>query len=87
MSKQPPFGGAGRKTGDAANEKTGSVRKSPDGTMIAIMWPSPPHPAMWAVMDSHGSLGYEKSDRIAHWPFVGAVPFSPAAGVELKPGA
>ena len=83
-TKKERFGGAGRKTGNAATDPLGAVRRSPDGTMIAIMWPFPPHPCMWAVTDYRGSLGYEKPERVAHWPVVGAVPWSPAAGVELK---
>lgn len=75
-----PFGGSGRKQGDAANDLTGTVRRSPDGTLLAVMWPSPPSPHTWAVMSHYGSDGYEKPERVAHWPVIGAVPGSPAAG-------
>jgi hypothetical protein len=61
----------------------GSVRRSTDGTRLAILWPSPPHPARWMVTDRWGSTGYETDERVAAWPVVGAVPFSPAAGVEF----
>lgn len=83
MPKKTKFGGPGRKVGDVHTDLTGAVRRSPDQTMIAILWPSPPHPAAWAVSDHHGSLGYEKPDRVAHWPVIGAVPGTPAAGQPL----
>ncbi|MGW0312075.1 hypothetical protein [Streptomyces flavidovirens] len=62
----------------------GSVRRNPEGTVLAVLWPSPPHPARWMVTDKWGSAGYETDARVASWPVVGAVPFSPAAGVELN---
>jgi len=77
--------GTGRPEGDAANDPIGTVRQAPDGQWIAIMWPSRPSPHTWAVTDYIGSVGYEKPERIAHWPIVGAVPCSPAAGMELVP--
>lgn len=77
------FGGNGKPQGDAAADLMGAVRKSPDGTMLAICWPSPPSPSTWAVSDAYGSLGYERPERITHWPIVGAAPCSPAAGMEL----
>lgn len=61
----------------------GAVRRSPEGTQLAILWPSPPHPARWMVTDRWGSTGYERDEAVATWPVVGAVPFSPAAGMEL----
>lgn len=61
----------------------GTVRRHPDGTMLAVLWPSPPHPHRWMVTDRWGSCGYETDDAVANWPVVGAVPFSPAAGVSL----
>ena len=81
------FGGRGdgRKYGDATADAIGTVRRSPDGEWIAIMWPSRPHPYTWAVSDYVGAAGYEPPDRVAHWPIVGAVPFSPAAGMSLTP--
>lgn len=77
--------GTGQPQGDATSDPIGTVRRAPDGRWIAIMWPSRPHPAPWAVTDHAGSVGYEKPERIAHWPIVGAVPFTPAAGMKLKP--
>jgi len=77
--------GTGRPQGDAANDPIGTVRQAPDGEWIAIMWPSRPSPYLWAVTDYVGSVGYEKPERVAHWPIVGAVPCSPAAGMALKP--
>lgn len=61
----------------------GSVRRNPEGTVLAVLWPSPPHPHRWMVTDQWGSCGYESDERVAKWPVVGAVPFSPAAGVSL----
>lgn len=61
----------------------GTVRRKPNGRVIAVLWPSPPHPARWMVTDGWGSCGYETDERVADWPVVGAVPFSPAAGVPL----
>jgi hypothetical protein len=64
-----------------------TVRRSPDATMLAILWPSDPSPARWMVADFAGSCGYDTPERVAHWPVVGAVPFSPADGVEFsRPG-
>jgi hypothetical protein len=63
----------------------GTVRRHPDGTVLAVLWPSPPHPARWMVTDEWGSLGYERNRAVATWPIVGAVPFSPAAGMSLTP--
>ncbi|MEC4016013.1 hypothetical protein [Streptomyces sp. H27-D2] len=62
----------------------GSVRRNPEGTVLAILWPSPPHPARWMVTDQWGSCGYESDEVVADWPVVGAVPFSPAAGMDLS---
>jgi hypothetical protein len=61
----------------------GTVRRHPDGTVLAVLWPSPPHPARWMVTDKWGSLGYERNRAVKDWPIVGAVPFSPAAGMSL----
>jgi hypothetical protein len=35
------------------------------------------------VTDRWGSTGYERDAVVADWPVVGAVPYSPAAGMEL----
>ncbi|MFR9796580.1 hypothetical protein ACL02U_11850 [Streptomyces sp. MS06] len=61
----------------------GVVRRSPEGTRLAVLWPSPPHPARWMVTDRWGSTGYEADEVVAAWPIVGAVPCSPAAGMTL----
>lgn len=61
----------------------GTVRRSPNGTRLAILWPSPPHPHRWMVTDKWGSTGYETDAVVKSWPIVGAVPYSPAAGMEL----
>ncbi|MET8826044.1 hypothetical protein ABZX40_13310 [Streptomyces sp. NPDC004610] len=61
----------------------GTVRRSPDGTRLAVLWPSPPHPARWMITDRWGSTGYETDKAVADWPVVGAVPCSPAAGMDL----
>lgn len=82
VKRKPMFGGNGKPQGDAIDPH-GTVRRSPDKTMLAIAWPSPPSPALWWVSDAFGSLGYELPLRVAHWPIVGAVPCSPAAGMEL----
>lgn len=66
-----------------STELLGTVRRSPNGTRLAILWPSPPHPARWMVTDRWGSTGYETDETVAGWPVVGAVPYSPAAGMEL----
>lgn len=80
MPRKPPFGGPGPKSGNAHTDLMGAVRRSPDQTMLAINWPSRPHPQTWAVTDCKGSLGYEIPERVAHWPVIGAVPGTPAAG-------
>ena len=89
MSNRKPkwFGGrgTGRPQGDPATDPMGTVRRAPDGRWIAIMWPSGRHPQAWMVADRNGSAGYERPERVAHWPVVGPVPFSPAAGTELRP--
>jgi hypothetical protein len=72
-----------KKTTAPTDDLIGAVRRSPDGTRLAVLWPSPPHPARWMVTDRWGSTGYEADDVVADWPVVGAVPFSPAAGMEL----
>lgn len=77
------FGGNGNRQGDATADPMGTVRRSPSETMLAVLWPSDPHPARWMVSDGQ-SLGYEKPERVAHWPVIGAVPGTPAAGMELK---
>jgi hypothetical protein len=83
-ARKPKFGGNGCPQGDARTDLMGTVRKSPDGRMLAICWPSPPHRSAWWITDAMGSVGYEEPEQVAHWPVVGAVPFSPAAGMELK---
>ncbi|MFE9127039.1 hypothetical protein ACFYOF_16740 [Streptomyces sp. NPDC007148] len=70
-------------TSQPAADLIGAVRRSPNGTCLAVLWPSPPHPARWMVTDRWGSTGYETDEAIKDWPVVGAVPFSPAAGMEL----
>jgi hypothetical protein len=82
MSK---YGGSGRKQGDPEADLIGTVRRAPNGEYIAIKWPSPPHAACWAVVDYVGSVGYETSATVAHWPVGGAVPYTPAAGMALLP--
>jgi len=79
------FGGRGPIQGDAAHDLMGAVRRSPNGEYLAIQWPSPPHPSTWWVVDYAGSVGYETPERVAHWPVIGAVPGSPAAGMGLMP--
>ncbi|MFE9844756.1 hypothetical protein [Streptomyces goshikiensis] len=64
----------------------GSVRLSPSGLSLAVLWPSPPHPARWMVTDQWGSTGYEPDAKVASWTVVGAVPHSPAAGMALSGG-
>lgn len=83
MPRKTPFGGRGPKSGNAHTDLMGAVRRSPDQTMLAIHWPSRPHPQTWAVTDCIGSLGYETPERIAHWPVIGAVPGTPASGQPL----
>lgn len=85
MSKWFGGRGTGRTQGDPTADLIGTVRRSPDGEWLAIMWPSRPHPYLWAVTDYVGSAGYETPERIGHWPIAGAVPFSPAAGMSLMP--
>lgn len=80
------FGGRGRQQGEVLTDKVGTVRRSPDGTMLAVLWPSDPHPSRWMVADRHGSCGYETPDRVTHWHVIGAVPGTPAAGMELIAG-
>ncbi|WP_030764883.1 hypothetical protein [Streptomyces sp. NRRL F-2664] len=65
----------------------GSVRLSPSGKCLAVLWPSPPHPARWIVTDQWGSTGYEPDSTVAKWTVVGAVPCSPAAGMALDGSA
>lgn len=79
------YGGPGRAQGDPEGDLIGTVRRSPDGHYIAVKWPSPPSKAVWMTSDYVGSTGYEESWRIEHWPVVGAMPFSPAAGMALLP--
>lgn len=61
----------------------GTVRLKPNGKVLAVLWPSPPSPNRWMVTDEWGSCGYETDEKVADWPVVGAVPFSPAAGCPL----
>jgi hypothetical protein len=61
----------------------GTVRRKSNGCILAVLWPSPPHAARWMVTDKWGSCGYETDEVVEDWPVVGAVPFSPAAGMEL----
>lgn len=65
---------------DPVENLLGTVRRKPNGKVIAVLWPSPPHPARWMVTDRWGSCGHETDAAVADWPVVGAVPFSPAAG-------
>lgn len=88
MTRTPKwFGGKGGgiRLGDSATDPIGTVRRAPNDEWIAIMWPSRPSLHTWAVTDYVGPVGYETPDRVAHWPIVGAVPSSPAAGTPLKP--
>jgi hypothetical protein len=62
---------------------TGTVRLSPNGKALAVLWPSPPHADRWIVTDQWGSTGYEPDAKVATWAVVGAVPYSPAAGMAL----
>ena len=66
-----------------AENLLGTVRRKPNGCVLAVLWPSPPHTARWMVTDKWGSSGYETDEAVKDWPVVGAVPFSPAAGMEL----
>lgn len=81
--KRDAFGGRGLVQGHPVEDPVGTVRRSPDGLWLAICLPSPPHPARWTVQDRTGAGGHEVDARVAHWPIVGAVPWSPAAGVPL----
>ena|SRR5688500_4646371 len=78
--RKKPFGGPGPRQGNAHADLMGAVRRSPDETMLAIHWPSLPSEYTWAVTDHAGALGYEKPERIGHWPVIGAVPGTPASG-------
>ncbi|WP_405149502.1 hypothetical protein OG589_14750 [Sphaerisporangium sp. NBC_01403] len=71
--------------GSPADNLLGTVRRKPNGRVLAVLWPSPPSPNRWMVTDQWGSCGYETDEKVADWPVVGAVPFSPAAGVPLAP--
>ncbi|MET8985915.1 hypothetical protein ABZW49_10740 [Nonomuraea wenchangensis] len=66
-----------------AENLLGTVRRKPNGRVLAVLWPSPPSPNRWMTTDCWGSCGYETDDVVADWPVVGAVPFSPAAGFPL----
>lgn len=68
---------------DPTADLIGTVRRSPSRKSIAVLWPSPPHPARWMVTDQWGSTGYEVDAVVADWTVVGPVPFSPAAGFAL----
>lgn len=81
--KRNAFGGRGLPQGDPEADLVGVVRRSPDGRWMAIKLPSPPSTRHWQVQDRRGSGGYEESSRVGHWPVVGVVPWSPAAGVPL----
>lgn len=83
MTSKEPFGGKGKPQGNSAKDLMGTVRRAPDMTMLAVLWPSDPHPCRWMVTDYAGSLGYETSERVAHWHVIGAVPGTPAAGMVL----
>jgi hypothetical protein len=80
------FGGgsARNKQGQSSKDPLGTVRRSPDGEWLAIHWPSPPSEFSWHVSDHRGSVGYDKAERVAQWPVIGAVPGSPAAGMPLN---
>lgn len=66
-----------------AENLLGTVRRKPNGCVLAVLWPSPPSANRWMVTDKWGSCGYETDEAVKDWPVVGAVPFSPAAGMEL----
>ena len=66
-----------------AENLLGTVRRKPNGCVIAVLWPADPSPARWMTADAWGSCGYEADKDVADWPVVGAVPFSPAAGFPL----
>lgn len=68
---------------DTTADLLGTVRRNPEGTVLAVLWPGPPGYPRWMVTDRWGSCGYETDAAVASWPVVGAVPFSPAAGMEL----
>lgn len=87
-ARRQAFGGRGPdhgdlEHGDPAHDALGTVRRSPHGRWLANLLPSPPHSARWHVQGQHGAGGYETTNRVAHWPVVGAIPWSPAAGVPL----
>jgi hypothetical protein len=63
----------------------GTVRRKPNGCVLAVLWPSPPSPDRWMTTDMWGSCGYETDEAVKDWLVVGAVPFSPAAGFPLNP--
>jgi hypothetical protein len=83
MTTAPFGGGKGKPQGDVSKDLMGTVRRAPDMTMLAVLWPSDPHPCRWMVTDHAGSLGYEMPERVAHWHVIGAVPGTPAAGMVL----
>jgi len=83
--QQPP-GWCPRSDGPGT-DLPGTIRRSPDGRMLAVLWPYPPHRARWMVTGHWGSCGYEPDATVATWPVAGVMPFSPAAGCPLtKPG-
>ncbi|MFE7580741.1 hypothetical protein ACFU5Y_04135 [Streptomyces gardneri] len=43
-------------TPTALPDLIGSVRRNPEGTVLAVLWPSPPHPSRWTVTDRLGLL-------------------------------
>lgn len=77
------YGGRGWPQGHAESDPVGTVRRAPDGKTLAIRLPSPPSDRDWHVQDQWGAGGHEPAWRVAHWPIVGAVPWSPAGGVPL----
>ncbi|MFE1362613.1 hypothetical protein, partial [Streptomyces harbinensis] len=66
-----------------AEDLLGTVRRSPDGQFLAILWPSARDPYRWITTASWTATGYETDETVATWPVVGAVPGSPAAGQPL----
>ncbi|GAA4221428.1 hypothetical protein FHR32_005081 [Streptosporangium album] len=66
-----------------APDLLGTVRRKPNGRVLAVLWPSPPSKHRWMVTDCWGSCGYETDEAVADWPVVGAVPYSPAAGFPM----
>lgn len=73
------------KTKGPATDLTGTIRRKPGGTVLAILWPSPPAEHRWMTSDQWGSCGYETNETVADWPVVGSMPFSPAAGIPFTP--